>query len=156
MLTLVNRIVVINSTTWATFNSKLEKIKKFHPEKKFIYFRNWTFQTPQKNLIKLFYYLNKSSSGETGCLSNLYYLLAAEGSSFLVHLPFPNTVSQDTIGTLPLTLQYLCVCVCFFTSKCFTQFYIQQDNIKKLTKKAYNNKQQHKNKTLFTFENHKD
>ena len=32
-------------------------------------------------------------------------------------------------------------------------FYIQQDSIKKLTKKTYKNKQQHKGKTLVTFEN---
>ena len=41
----------------------------------------------------------------------------------------------------------------FSISNWFTHFYIQQDNIKKLTKKTYKNKQQHKNKTLVTFEN---
>ena len=40
-------------------------------------------------------------------------------------------------------------------SNCCTHFYIQQDNIKKLTKKTYKNKQQHKSKTLVTFENDK-
>ena len=34
----------------------------------------------QKNLIKLFYTLEKASLGETGCLSNHYYRLAAEAS----------------------------------------------------------------------------
>ena len=40
-------------------------------------------------------------------MSNLYYLLVDQASSFLIQLPFPNTVSQDTFGTLPLTVQYL-------------------------------------------------
>ena len=35
--------------------------------------------------IKLFYALNKTPLGETGCLSNLYYLLAAQASSSLIH-----------------------------------------------------------------------
>ena len=42
---------------------------------------------------KLFYTLNKTPLGETGCLSNLYYLLAAQKSSFLIHSPFPNIVN---------------------------------------------------------------
>ena len=42
----------------------------------------------QKNLIKLFYTLNKTPLSESGCLSNLYYLLAAQASSFLIHLLF--------------------------------------------------------------------
>ena len=46
--------------------------------------------------------------GETGCLSNSHYLLAAQASNFLSHLPFLNTVSQGTFRTLPLTVQYLC------------------------------------------------
>ena len=40
----------------------------------------------------------------------------------------------------------------FCISNWFTHFYIQQDNIKRLTKKTFKNKQQHKNKTLVTFE----
>ena len=36
---------------------------------------------------------NKTPVGETGCLSNLYYLLAAQASSFLIHCLFQNTVS---------------------------------------------------------------
>ena len=35
-----------------------------------------------KHFIKLFYTLNKTPLGETGCLNNLYYLLAAQASSF--------------------------------------------------------------------------
>ena len=38
-----------------------------------------TFLAP-KNLIKLFYTLGKTPLGETGCLSNLYDLLAAQAS----------------------------------------------------------------------------
>ena len=49
--------------------------------------------SPQKTFIKLFYNLNKTPLGETGCSSNLYYLLATQASSFLIHYPFPNTVS---------------------------------------------------------------
>ena len=44
--------------------------------------------------IKLILYtLNKTPLGETGCLSNLYYLLPAQAPSFLIHPLFPNTVS---------------------------------------------------------------
>ena len=53
-------------------------------------------------LLKNFYTLNKTLN-ETGC-----FLLAAQESSFLIYVPFSNTVSQDTFGTLPLTVQYLC------------------------------------------------
>ena len=59
-----------------------------------------------KNLIKLFYTLNKTPIGETGCLSSLYYLLAAQAPSFLIHPPFLNTGSQETFRTLLLTVQY--------------------------------------------------
>ena len=58
-------------------------------------------------MIKLFYTLNKTPLGETGWLRNLYYLLAAQASRFLIYPPFPSTVSQDTFGTLSLTVQYL-------------------------------------------------
>ena len=37
--------------------------------------------------------LNKTSLGEIVCLSNLYYLLVAQASSFFIYPPFPNTVS---------------------------------------------------------------
>ena len=68
------------------------------------YFRKRNFLA----LKKLFYTLNKTPLGETGCLSNLYYFLAPQASSFLIHPPFLNTVSQDTFGTLSLPVQYLC------------------------------------------------
>ena len=42
-----------------------------------------SFITPKK-LIKLFYTLNKTPLGQTGYLSNLYYLLAAENPVFLI------------------------------------------------------------------------
>ena len=54
--------------------------------------------------VKLFYALNETPYGETGCLSNLYYLLAVQAFSFLIHLPFPNMVGQDIFGTPPLTV----------------------------------------------------
>ena len=43
------------------------------------YYISWngTFLSP-KNLMKPFYTLNKTPLGETGCSSNLYYLLAAQ------------------------------------------------------------------------------
>ena len=53
-----------------------------------------------KKLTKLFYTLNKTPFGETGCLSNLYYLLTVQASSFLIHFLFPNTIIQETFGTL--------------------------------------------------------
>ena len=62
-----------------------------------------------KFLIKFIYTLNKTPLRETGCLSNLYYVLAAQASTFLIHSTFPNIVSQDTFGTLPLTVQYFLV-----------------------------------------------
>ena len=66
----------------------------------------WNF-LDLKNLIKFFYTLNKTPLGETGCSSSLYYLLAAQVSSFLIHSPFSNIVIHDTFGTVPLTVQYL-------------------------------------------------
>ena len=51
---------------------------------------------PQKKpcpLKKTFYALHKTPFGETGWLSNLYYLLAVQASNFLINHPFPNTVS---------------------------------------------------------------
>ena len=94
--------------------SKLEKQKKKRSQKISYISGNGTFQPKnliKKNFIKLFYALNKtffSPLGETGCLSNRYYLLADQGSSFLIHYLFPKTVSQDTFDTLALTAQYLC------------------------------------------------
>ena len=93
--------VVYYAATWGTFKPKLEKIKNSAPEKDFYISGNGTFLPPQKNLIKLapknliklFYTLNKTPLGETVCLSNLYYLLASPAFSFLIHDPFPNTVT---------------------------------------------------------------
>ena len=45
--------------------------------------------------MKHFYTLNKTPLGETGCLSNLYYLLAFQASSFLIH-PLSQTQSVRT------------------------------------------------------------
>ena len=50
----------------------------------FLYFRNWNFLAPE-NLIKLFYALNKTPLQETRCLSNHYFFLASQTSSFLIH-----------------------------------------------------------------------
>ena len=60
--------------------------------------------TPPKKLNKSFFCtLNKTPLGETGCLSNLYYLLAAQSSTFLIY-----PISQrGTFGTLSLTVQNL-------------------------------------------------
>ena len=74
-------------------SSSSKNKKKIHPEKKYSYTSgNGTFFSPN-NLIKLFYTFNETPLGETGCLSNLYYLLTAQTSSFLIHHPFPNTVT---------------------------------------------------------------
>ena len=68
------------------------KNKNNPPVKKFLSFKKWNF-SPQKKLnktflnflapkiyMKLFYTLDKTPSGETGCLSNVYYLLAFQAS----------------------------------------------------------------------------
>ena len=44
-----------------TFWPTLGKIKKFHPEKNFFYFRKWNFSTLLK---KLFYFLRKFQETE--------------------------------------------------------------------------------------------
>ena len=108
-----NWTVVIYAATWATFKLKLEKIKKSTPKKKFFIFQEMDFSCPPKklislikNLIKLFYTLKKAPLGNwmleqplffsgrssiqffnlfLRLTSNLYYLLAAQVSSFLIH-----------------------------------------------------------------------
>ena len=65
------------------------------------YFGKWNFLA-LKILIKLLYTLNKTPLGEKRCLSNLYYFVIYP---FFNSTPFPNTVSQDTFGTLLLTAQ---------------------------------------------------
>ena len=62
------------------------------------------------NEIKKFYTLNKIPLGETGCLSNIYYLLAAQVSSFLIALP-PFSWTQSA-GT-PLVLYHSLCNNCF-------------------------------------------
>ena len=53
--------------------------------------------------------LNKTPLGETGCLSNPYFLLTGCLSiQFFDSPPFPNTVNLAAVGYLPLTLQHLC------------------------------------------------
>ena len=61
----------------------------------------WNFLV-LKNLIKLST-VNKTPLGETDCFSNLYYLLAAQVSSFLIHNHFPKNTSQT-----PLVPYHLC------------------------------------------------
>ena len=70
------------------FNPKLKKPTL----KKFLIFWEMELSNPKKLnktlfilLIKLFYTANKTLLGETRCLSNLYYLQAAQASSLLIH-----------------------------------------------------------------------
>ena len=49
----------------------------------------------------------KTSLGETGCLSNLLFTGCSSIQVFNSPLLL-NTVSRDTFGTLPFTVQYLC------------------------------------------------
>ena len=57
----------------------------------------------------LIFNLNKTPLGETGCLSNSYFLLTdCLCIQFFYSFPFPNTVSLVTFGYLPLTVQHLC------------------------------------------------
>ena len=72
-----------------------KKKRKIRPEKNSYISGNGPFLL-QKNLMKTKLFtltLDKAPSGETGCLSKLYYLLTAQESSFLIHHSFPNTVS---------------------------------------------------------------
>ena len=78
--------VVYYGATWATFKPKIEKIKKSIPKKNYIS-RNGTF-LHQKN----FLVPTKTPLGETGWLSNLYYLLAALASRMF----FQNCASKNT------------------------------------------------------------
>ena len=84
-------MVVFYAAIWATLKIKLEKIKTINPEKKIYIPGNMTSLTSKpsekffklsslKKLNKTSYTLNKTPLGETGCLSNLYYLLAAQAS----------------------------------------------------------------------------
>ena len=76
-------------------------------------FQEVTFQAQKIKIPTLkkslfFYIFFKIPLGETGCLNNLYYLLTAQASSFLIHHPFCNTASQNTFVILSLTMQHLC------------------------------------------------
>ena len=73
--------VVIYAATWVTFKPKLEKIKKSVPKKYFYLSGNGALLS-KKILMKLFFTLDKTFLGETGCLSNLHYLLVAQPSNF--------------------------------------------------------------------------
>ena len=89
------------------FSVILIKLHCFLYSTTFLYFSYFFY--PQRTFIFHTYCtLNKPSLGETGWLINPYFLLAAQASSFLIYFSFPNTVSEDTLGTLPLTVQYLC------------------------------------------------
>ena len=68
----ITNSVVIYAATWATFKPKLKIIKKILPEK----------NCSPKTYLTIFYTLNKTPLGETGRLSNNYYLLAAQASIF--------------------------------------------------------------------------
>ena len=95
------------------FEINLKKLKKqlpfrpappTHPSS----FGIWNFLV-SKNLMKLnfFFPLDKTPLGETGCLSNLYYLLAAQAFSFLIYHVFQKIVSYATPRTLHLNVQPL-------------------------------------------------
>ena len=115
------RVVILKIIYFRKCNFLLPRLKKFlHFRKRNflalhfsyiseclkIFSGKWKFLA-LKGFIKLFNIFIKTCLGETGCLRNLYYLLAAQASSLFVHPPFLNTVSQDNHGTLPLTVQYL-------------------------------------------------
>ena len=102
-LTLCNPNHKILSWKNLFFSRKSPTLKKFLISNFYIL---WNFLA-LKDLITLFYTLNKTLLGETECLSNLYYLVATQASNFLIHLLFLNAVSQDTFGTLLHTVQYL-------------------------------------------------
>ena len=70
-------------------NGKPKKLVNTYPEK-------FIFQEIELSCSKKLNTLNKTPLGETGCLSNLYYLLVAQASNFLIHSPFPNTLSWTT------------------------------------------------------------
>ena len=78
----ISASVVIYAATRATFKPKLEKIKNSAPKKNLI-FQEMELSNFQ-NLIKLFHTLNKTPLGKIEYLSNLYYLLTAQASSFLI------------------------------------------------------------------------
>ena len=99
----------------------------------FLYSEKWNFPAPE-NLMKLFYNLKKTPVGETGCLSNLYYLLDAEASSFLIHvLRFTRHHTTPEVNTLItflwLTGHHAMPEVTTFIITCFGQNFIHFDGI---------------------------
>ena len=88
---------------------KFQKNSLYFKKRNFFIFRGaYILENGTLYLTKFCYSLTKTPLGKSGCLSSLYYLPAAQGSRFLIHLSFPNTVSRDIFGTLPLTVQYSC------------------------------------------------
>ena len=84
--------VVYYATIWATFRPKLEKMKILPIKNSYfilIIFRKKNFLAP-KNLIKLFYALNKTPIVFTGCSSIQFFL---NSPPFSEH-------SQATLGSL--------------------------------------------------------
>ena len=53
-----------------------------------------------KKLITKLFDTVKTKSGETGCFSNLYCLLASQASIFFNSTPFSSMVSQDTLDNI--------------------------------------------------------
>ena len=84
---------VINFYATGPLLSPNSKNKKKSTLKKNLLFWEMELSSPKKLNIE-----------ETGCLSNLYYLLA---SQIFNSVPFPNTVSYTTLGILHLTVQLL-------------------------------------------------
>ena len=76
-----------NSKKLLIFQERTFRVKK-SILKKFLIFQEMELSSTQK-----LNNLNKTPLGETGCLSNLHYLLAAQESIFLMHHPFLNAVN---------------------------------------------------------------
>ena len=72
------------------FETNLKKLKKQLPHPTHLHLGYGTFLS-QNNLMKLksFFLLDATPFGETGCLGNLYYLLAAQAYSFNSSPPLP-------------------------------------------------------------------
>ena len=70
-----------------------------------MYFGKWSF-LPLKSLIKGSYTLNEKPLLFTGRSSMQFFSFTPPPPHPSPPQPFPNTVSQDTFGTLLLTVQY--------------------------------------------------
>ena len=77
------------------------KLKNPQP-KKILILQKMELSSSKKNLFQISgpKKLNKTHLEENWCLSNYYTLLVPQASSFLVYLPFPNTVNETTLDTL--------------------------------------------------------